>query len=238
MTADHLPPIGGDAATGVPAMARHIARSARTALRRRKHVDRIIDQALPDPSRRTSPLVVGIDGRSGSGKTVLAQTTAIELRAELLDEIPDEAARHDSVRVLALEDLYVGWEGLQAGLDNAAKLLEQVVRGEGGCAPRWDWHEMRLYGNICVGIGGEPMPLVLIIEGCGAGSDMLADYVDVLVWMEVPTRTRQARVRARDGEWEIPWATWAAQEDEVLARRDVAAAADIVVGTVPRDAGR
>lgn len=226
-----------EVATGVPAMARHIAQAARTALRRRRRIDRILDAALPDEPPRTPPLVLGVDGRSGSGKTLLAQAIAIELRAQLPHEdVPADLDRERSIAVLALEDLYLGWDGLEAGLTAAAGLLAALGRGEPGCAPQWDWHAMAVRGEVCIGSVDVSLPVVLVVEGCGAGSDTLAEFVDVLVWMDVPESTRRARARARDGEWTVSWESWAAQEDALLARRDAAAAADIVVGTVPPDA--
>ena len=60
-------------------------------------LDRLVG-AIRDaaPSRRP---VVLLDGRSGSGKTVLAESLAPRLDAQLV----------------SLDELYPGWEGLEAG---------------------------------------------------------------------------------------------------------------------------
>lgn len=238
---------------GVAAVAGHLAESARTLLRRRRRVDDLLARTLPDAGGARAPLVVGVDGRSGSGKTLLAHALALELRARLREDGSDGAdgAAHagasedplvDLVEVLALEDLYHGWDGLEAGLETARGLLEPLSRGEVGRAPRWDWHAGRHDGEVSVGhlepsSGAVRLPAVVVVEGCGAGSDVLAPLVDMLVWVEVPESTRRARVRSRDGAWGYPWEAWAAQEEAVLARRDAAEAADLVVGTAPRPGG-
>src|SRR5690606_18988766 len=70
----------------------------------------------PDARGRTGagpPVLVGVDGRSGAGKTDLAAAAA-----RLLDRSGHAA------RVVHLEDLYPGWSGLAAALP---RLCEEVV---------------------------------------------------------------------------------------------------------------
>ena len=208
----------GDSGAGLVTVARHVAGAVGGVLDRRAEVELMLDEELPDRPARRTPLVLAIDGRSGAGKTLLAHAAAVELRA---GAAPD-------IAVLALEDLYLGWDGLQAGLDAAAGLLADLAAGRAGSAPRWDWNDSRVDGLVTV---GHPLPSVLVVEGCGAGSDTLAPYVDLLVWIEVPEERRRRRAQARDGEWGVPWERWAAAEAELLARRDAPALADLVVGT-------
>ena len=52
----------------------------------------------------TLPLVIGIDGRSGSGKTRLSEFLEQSLSAEGI-----------GVRVLNLDSIYPGWDGLEEG---------------------------------------------------------------------------------------------------------------------------
>ena len=65
-----------------------------------------------------------LDGRSGSGKTVLADALAAELGGA----------------VVHMDDLYPGWGGLEEG---SAYALERIVRplarGEDAVWRRWDW---------------------------------------------------------------------------------------------------
>ena len=52
-----------------------------------------------------APVIIAIDGRSGTGKTTLA----IELAARLRN--------HHKVALFHLEDIYPGWNGLTAGVE-------------------------------------------------------------------------------------------------------------------------
>ena len=62
------------------------------------------------------PLIIGIDGRSGTGKTSLA--------AQLEQELT--AAGH-SVHVLHLDDFYPGWDGLFDGVEAWDALSVQLT---------------------------------------------------------------------------------------------------------------
>jgi hypothetical protein len=76
-------------------------------------------------ARRGGAVVVGIDGRSGSGKTALA--TRLE-------------AALPRTRVLHLDDVYRGWWGLARGLDHLVTFtLAPLARGEAGRYRPWDW---------------------------------------------------------------------------------------------------
>lgn len=219
---------GGNGGAGLVSVARHVAGAVQGVLARRAEVDEMLDEAMPGRPVPRTPLVVAIDGRSGAGKTLLARALLLELRAN--SAAPD-------AQILALEDLYRGWHGLQGGLDAARELLSAVGDGRVGRAPRWDWVHGRYDGDVVVGEaapGGDErvaLPTVLVLEGCGAGSDTLAAYVDLLVWIEVPEERRRRRSEARDGQWDISWEEWARAEAELLSRRDAPTFADLVVGT-------
>ena len=153
--------------------------------------------------------VVAVDGRSGSGKTSLA--TALQ-------------AARSSAPVVALEDLYGGWDGLERGIDLlVSAVLEPLAAGRTARVPRYDW--------IAAGWDApwtlEP-PEVLIVEGVGAGARRAAAYESVLVWMEEPAPVRKKRALDRDGETFAPyWDAWAAQEDAMLARERTPERADL-----------
>ena len=155
--------------------------------------------------------VVCVDGRSGAGKTSLAMRLAEETGAP----------------VVALEDLYGGWDGLERGIDLlVSAVLTPVAEGRTARVPRYDW---------TTGAWGAPWllapPAVLIVEGVGAGARRAAAYASALVWVEAATATRRNRALVRDGATFAPyWEMWAAQEAALLAREQTPGRADLVIG--------
>lgn len=165
---------------------------------------------LEGPARAGKTRVIAIDGRSGAGKSSLA--------ALLGDEL--------GVPVVALEDLYGGWDGLERGIDLlVAEVLEPLRAGKAARVPRYDW-VTREWGTPWV---LEP-PEVLIAEGVGAGARRAAAYASMLIWIEEPASVRKKRALDRDGPTFIPyWDMWAAQEEAMLAREHTTERADLVI---------
>lgn len=144
------------------------------------------------------PAVLGIDGRSGAGKTELAAHLAAELAG---------------VRVLHLDDVYRGWAGLQQGLDHVSRsVLAPLSRGQQGRYRRWDWSAGRLADWVLV-----PPPRageMLVVEGCGALAEPCGGFMGFGVWCDAPVTVRRRRVLGRDGHaWTNLWNRWAAQEE-------------------------
>lgn len=150
--------------------------------------------------------VIGIDGRSGAGKTDFAA----------------RLARSGNTPVLHLEQHYAGWQGLEKGIERARTVIEAWRRGETGTASNWNWHS----GTDGASVDYPPAP-VWIVEGVGTGA--LRDLLDLLIWVECPDAVRKQRALERDGDTYAPWwDVWAAQEDDYLARVDPRAVADAV----------
>ena len=94
------------------------------------HADPALVTAVVEAARAASPVVgatvvVAVDGRSGSGKTLLG--TAV--------------TRALACPVVHLDEVYPGWDGLEAGDDLVTThVLEPLARDRDGetYAPHWD----------------------------------------------------------------------------------------------------
>jgi uridine kinase len=158
--------------------------------------------------------LICVDGPAGSGKTTLAQ--------ELADLAP-------AARVVHMDDLYPGWDGLPLVDAQLESLLRPLAAGQDGSYRRYDWH----MGRFAETVSMPPVDL-LVVEGVGSGSSRIEDLVTVLVWVQAPYDTRMRRGIERDGDAFAPhWEAWARAEDNLFARERTAERADLAVdGTV------
>ena len=132
--------------------------------------------------------------------------------------------------VVHLDEVYPGWDGLEAGVALATThVLEPLARGEPAAYPRWDWmrsrpgphrprgaaHPPRARGLRCARAAGRGRS-----RRCGCGSTRRPSV-------------RKERALSRDGETYAPhWDRWAAQEDAVYAAARPWETADLVLRTV------
>ncbi|MEU0491990.1 AAA family ATPase [Nocardiopsis sp. NPDC006139] len=174
------------------------------------------------PGDRGRVRVVTVEGRSGSGKSTVAE----RLRAAL-------AARDTAVAVLPMDDLYPGWHGLARAPELLVEwVLEPLARGGAARWRRYDWargrfsrEEYSLPGPVAA--GG-----VLVVEGCGSGARIVRPRVDLSVWVDAPDAVRARRLDARgDAGLYAPFRrVWADQEAVFYAAERPREHADAVVG--------
>lgn len=182
----------------------------------------VVDLALRRGPSAGRCAVVALDGRSGAGKTSLAALVVAEGARRTGGVVP----------LVAMEDLYPGWDGLEA----AARLLHDDVLAPlatGGTAAYrpWDWGAGRA-GPVRVEVPAAPL---LVVEGVGAGAWACAPLTAVLVWVSAPAALRRRRALERDGATYAPhWQRWAAQERDHLLRERTRSRADLLVRQGPR----
>ena len=139
-----------------------------------------------------------VDGRSGAGKSHFAA----------------ELARARGAVVVSIDDVYPGWDGLDAG---SWLIHEYLVRpflaGLTGRYRPWSWEKQRR------GEWVEVSPDVpLIVEGCGAIRRDSMTSSSRRVWIETDDAVRRERALERDGQmYEPHWTRWALQEERFLA---------------------
>lgn len=161
--------------------------------------------------RSARPRLVLVDGPSGSGKSTLA--------ARLVAAIP-------RAQLLALDDLYPGWSGLDAAPRIVAELVLRPYR-RGGLPRyrRWDWG------------AGQPAEShrldrarPLVVEGCGAFGAGSAALAELRIWVEARDEERRLRLRERDGEaFEPYWHGWEAAFARYAGREHARRLADVIL---------
>lgn len=183
-------------------------------------LDAVLELALTRAPTLGSTRLICLDGPAGAGKTTLA--------AALVAELDRRGA--GQAGLVHMDDLFEGWAGLRTVGTQLDSLLLPLARDEPGTYRRYDWHAGRFAETITV----EPAP-VLLVEGVGSGAERFTHLVTVLAWVEAPSGLRRERGLARDGDAFAPhWEQWARDEEELFAREQTRARADVVVdGTAP-----
>lgn len=185
--------------------------------------------ALAEISKRTVELadqlplpIILIDGRAGSGKSTLAKNLQDQLFKEL----------EQSPRVIHMDDLYPGWEGLRAGSHYLNQnILTKLAHGNTAQWQIWDWVKGARGGDD-QGNGWREYsgPGVLIVEGCGSLSRTSKEIANLSIWLEVDRETRRARWDERDGhKFDSFWPVWEIQEDEFYQTEKSSELADLVI---------
>jgi para-aminobenzoate synthetase len=174
-----------------------------------REVEQLLAAIGAAPPRAGATRVVAIDGRSGAGKSTLAAALAHRLPAALV----------------ALEDLYGGWDGLEAGVTRlCAEVLAPLAQRRAALVRRYNWH----VGAWLAPWTLEP-PEILIVEGVGAGALAAEPYTSVLVWVQAAPALRRGRALARRPADADAWERWARQEDTYLERERPRERADVVI---------
>lgn len=150
--------------------------------------------------------VVLIDGGSGSGKTTLATALAPALGAQLV----------------RLDDLYPGWDGLEAA---SLQVERDLLAPRHPRWQRWDWqHDAAAEWHEI------DAAAPLVIEGSGCLSRANRALATFAIWVELDAPTRKIRALLRDGDAYAPhWDRWARQEAEFAEREHPAENSDLIL---------
>jgi hypothetical protein len=151
-----------------------------------------------------------VDGRSGAGKTEYGIKVALGMGATLV----------------SLDDVYPGWDGLDAGSWHVwQSLIIPISKGQPGRYRRWDWCTQKPADWITV-----PAHTTLVVEGCGTLRSDLGNVDAKKIWIDAPEEIRRHRALSRDGAMYLPhWDRWAGQEERFLSLHHGRESADIVV---------
>lgn len=185
-------------------------------------VDRAADLIRQAARTRPGPLVIAIDGRSGTGKSTLAAALAGRLGATVIEG----------------DDFYAGGIGIKEDppqsraarcIDWQAqrRVLSALRGGQAASYHAFDWDAF----------DGSPVPQathvtpvpILILEGAYSARPELRDLLDLTILATVPHSLREARLIQREGEIG-PWeAQWHEAEDWYFAHAAPEAGFDLVL---------
>jgi len=189
-----------------------------------------IHQILAD---RPPPILIALDGGSGSGKSALAALVAETVDATVVPgddffvaEVP-EAAWDVRTPEERAQDC-INWQRLRA------EALEPLLAGkparwqtfdfEAGLRPDGTYRMREAYEER------QPAP-VIILDGIYSARPELADLIDLAVLVDVPVAVRHARLAAREAaDFLAAWhRRWDAAEEYYLTQVRPAASFDLVV---------
>ena len=161
------------------------------------------------------PRILAVDGRSGGGKTIVADRLAAAVPGAAVVRTDDVAWYH----------AFFDWADLLRD-----GVLEPVRRGAPVDYRPPEWDRRGREGAIVVP-GGVPL---VIVEGVGAGRGELAEYFDALVWVQADAVEARRRGLERDGPDSADfWAEWQAAEDPFQAAQRPWERADLIVNGTP-----
>lgn len=158
-----------------------------------------IADAVP---RRPGRVRVGVDGPDGSGKTVLADELAEELRSRGRDVVRASADDFHQVRALRHARGRDDPEGMWLDSYDYGRLRRDVLDplgpgGDGRASLRA--HDLATDAVLEPAWEQAPAGAVLVLDGLFLHRDELAGCFELTLWLEVPFEVTCARMAVRDG---------------------------------------
>jgi uridine kinase len=183
----------------------------------------LVDRLRREVSIQSVPLFVGLDGRSGAGKSTIAEVIA--------DVFYQATPNHREVTVIDGDQFYAGgsaeaWDR-HSPSEKAAGVIDwrrqrrvlRQLRQRGvaewypfdWAAPDWDTDPVPLAGQPNFAEAGS----IVLLEGAYSCRPELHDLLDLRVLLEVPREIRRRQLLQREGaDYRAAWeARWSAAED-------------------------
>jgi uridine kinase len=160
--------------------------------------------------------IVGVDGRSGAGKSLLASRLSTLLTAPVI-EIDDFVSW----------DCFAGW---WPRFDE--QVLSPLLSGRDATYQARDWTDW--YGSTLGGWKTQRWSPTIILEGVTCTRRDTVGRLTYAIWVEAPAEMRLARGMARDSRFpgkEDLWKQWMREEDEFFLADETRERADRIVDT-------
>jgi len=188
--------------------AEAVAEAARVAAAARVAVGARV--AVPAGERT---VLIGVDGRAGSGKTTIADEIAAALSDAVVVHVDDFAGPH-----------VPEWDWPRF----RAQVLEPLLAGRPARYQRWEWNRDEPAEWHDVPAGG-----VLVVEGVSSTRSELAVPWDLQIWVDAPRDVRLGRAVERDGaEMLGHWLdVWMPSEEAYIARERPQERVDLIVSS-------
>ncbi len=150
-------------------------------------------------------VTVVIDGPSGAGKSTIADFL-----------VANWPSTSQPVQLVRMDDIYAGWDGLEAAAAVAETILIAKDSGEYARWQQYDWQT----GELTHWHGVDPHR-PLIVEGCGSLGPDTARTANFRIWVSVADDIRRERALSRGGEdFESHWDARDAQFQARLRREN------------------
>jgi uridine kinase len=168
-----------------------------------------IDEVIPELRRRADAverrtLLIALDGRSGTGKSTLAQQIAAAFPAVIVQSDDffiggteaEWAARPVSERVEAID-----WRRLRT------EALEPLLAGKAATWHPFDFATRARIGPNTTTVAPKP---VIVLDGNFSNRPELRDIIDISILLDLHDETRRKRLVDREGvrfmeEWHAVW---------------------------------
>ncbi|MFD3943369.1 uridine kinase [Streptomyces sp. NPDC058579] len=167
-----------------------------------------------DARSRGGVVLVAVDGMGGSGKSTLA-TALVDLCGAVVVHGDDFYRPMDAEERAGLDPVegyhrYFDWQRLRA------EVLAPLAAGRDAAYRRYDWATGALAPDEIHGVSASG---VVIVEGVYTARPELADYYDLLVYVDTPREVSLRRLRERgDDHGAIDWESrWRLAEEHYLA---------------------
>lgn len=172
-------------------------------------LDEIAASILLSQSQCGATKVIAIDGLAGAGKTSLAKALKKKL-SEIEVDI--------RVEIIAMDDLYNGWEdALTPTLTRT--LLNQILTPISVKQISVEYRTYNWFTSEQGVVKVLPPADIVILEGVGSGQIQVRKFLSHLIWIDIAPEIGLARVLRRDGDYiESQMRQWQSQEYEFFVK--------------------